>query len=155
MTVFNLNKNKISCENVTAQRTQSTQQTQIILRSPYPVVGEHKSAGQGGHYLRGWTTPFALVASHGITPTFPHTYTVVLTTTRDAVLRPPLALEIVGGRQDPRSDDGPRRGRLHGDREKDQEETYPGLSVGEPALPQLVGVPVLPLRGACLCQRHR
>lgn len=64
-------------------------------------------------------------------------------------------MEILGGGQDPRADDGPGRGGVHGDREEDEEEADPRLPVGEPALPQLVGLPVLPVRGPCSCQCYR
>lgn len=73
----------------------------------------------------------------------------------DAVLRAAVAVEVVGGGQDPRAHDGPGRRRVHRDREEDEEEAHPGLPVGEPALPQLVGLPVLPVRGARPCQRYR
>lgn len=64
-------------------------------------------------------------------------------------------MEILGGRQDTSADDGPGCGRLHRDRKEDQEEAYPGLLVGEPEVPQLVGLQVLPLRGTCSCQCYR
>lgn len=64
-------------------------------------------------------------------------------------------MEILGRRQDSRPDDGPRRGRLHRDREEDQEEVDLGLLVGEPAVPQLVGVPVLSVRGTRSYQCYR
>lgn len=73
----------------------------------------------------------------------------------DVILRSAMAVEVLGRRQDPRPDDGSRRWRVHGDREEDEEETDSGLPVGEPAVPQLVGVPVLPVRGARSCQCYR
>lgn len=64
-------------------------------------------------------------------------------------------MEGLGGWQDPRSHDGPRHWALLRGREEAEEEDAAGLSLGESALPQLVGVQVLPLRGARPPQRHR
>lgn len=66
----------------------------------------------------------------------------------DAVLRAAVALEVVGGGQDTRPHDGPRRWRLHRDREEDKEEADPRLPLGEPEVPQLVGLQVLSVRVA-------
>lgn len=73
----------------------------------------------------------------------------------NAILRAPLAVEVLGGGQDPGPDDGPGRGGVHRDREEDEEEADPRLPVGELEVPQLVGLPVLSVRGACSCQCYR
>lgn len=54
----------------------------------------------------------------------------------------------MGGRQDPGPDDGPGCGGVHRNRKEDEKEADFGLSVGELALSQLVGLPLLPMRGA-------
>lgn len=64
-------------------------------------------------------------------------------------------MEVVGGGQDPGADDGPGRRCVYGNREEDEEEADPRLPVGEPQVPQLVGLPVLPVRGACSYQCYR
>lgn len=58
----------------------------------------------------------------------------------DLVLHATMAVEGLGGRQDPRSHDGPRHRSVLRGREKAEEEDAPGLSLGESALSQLVGV---------------
>lgn len=73
----------------------------------------------------------------------------------DAVLRTTLAVEILGGGKDPGTDDGSGCRCVHGDREKNQEEAHPRLPVGKSEVSQLVGLQILPLRGACSYQRYR
>jgi hypothetical protein len=62
------------------------------------------------------------------------------------VLRSPLAVEELGGWQDPRAHDGPRHWRRAGRREEAEEEAAAGLPRGQPQAPQLVGVQILLLR---------
>lgn len=64
-------------------------------------------------------------------------------------------MEGLGGWQDPRSHDGPRHRFVLRGREKAEEEDAAGLSLGESALSQLVGVQVLPLRDTRFPQRRR
>lgn len=66
-----------------------------------------------------------------------------------------MALEALGGRQDPRSDDGPRHRHLLRGGEEAEEEASAGLPVGEPEVSQLVVLQVLPVRAAQLRQRDR
>lgn len=61
----------------------------------------------------------------------------------------------MGGREDPRPDDGPGHRDLFRHREEAKEEADAGLPLGEPEVPQLVGLQVLPLRGFGLSQRCR
>lgn len=70
------------------------------------------------------------------------------------VLHAKMAVEGLGGRQDTRSHDGPRHWFVLRGREEAEEEDAPGLSLGESALSQLVGVQVLPLRDPRLPQRR-
>lgn len=64
----------------------------------------------------------------------------------DIVLHAQMVVETLGGRQDPGSDDGLGRGHLHGRGEEAEEKNSARLPVGEPAVPQLVDVQVLPVR---------
>lgn len=72
-----------------------------------------------------------------------------------SVLHAPLALEALGGREDSRSHDGPRHRHLLRGGEEAEEEAPAGLSLGEPEVPQLVVLSLLPLRVAQLRQRRR
>lgn len=54
-------------------------------------------------------------------------------------------MEIVGGWQNPRADDGSRYWNLFRHREETEEKAHVGLSMGESAIPQLVGLQILPL----------
>lgn len=62
-----------------------------------------------------------------------------------AVLHTTMAVETLGRWQDTRAHDGPGRRYLFGGREETKEEALTRLSLGKPAVPQLVVLPVLPL----------
>lgn len=64
----------------------------------------------------------------------------------DIVLHAQMAVETLGGRENPGSHDGPGRGHMHGSGEKAEKEDPARLSVGEPAVPQLVDLQILPVR---------
>lgn len=66
----------------------------------------------------------------------------------NAVLRSALALEVMGGWEDTSAHDGSGRWSLHWNWEENEEETDSWLPVGELAVSQLVGLPILPVRGA-------
>lgn len=66
-----------------------------------------------------------------------------------------MAVEALGGRQDPRTHDGSRYRHLLRGGEEAEEEAPAGLPVGEPEVSQLVVLPLLPVRAAQLWQRHR
>lgn len=61
----------------------------------------------------------------------------------DIILHAQMAVEILGRWKNPRPHDGSRRGRLHRNRKETKEEAHDRLFVGEPALPQLVGLQIL------------
>lgn len=63
-----------------------------------------------------------------------------------------MAVEIVGGRENPRVDDGLGHRHLLGHREEAEEEADDRLPVGESQIPQLVGVQILYLRSLGLNQ---
>lgn len=64
----------------------------------------------------------------------------------DIVLYAQMAVETLGGRENPGSNDGLGRGHLHGRREEAEEKNPARLSVGESAVPQLVDLQILPVR---------
>lgn len=64
----------------------------------------------------------------------------------DIVLHSQMAVETLGRWQNPGAHDGPGRGHLYGCREKAEEKNSARLPVGEPAVPQLVDLQVLPVR---------
>lgn len=57
-----------------------------------------------------------------------------------------MVVEILGRWQNTRPDDGPGRRSVFGNRKKTEKKTHHRLSVGESALPQLVGLQILFLR---------
>ena len=61
----------------------------------------------------------------------------------DTVLHSPLVVEELGGGEDHRSHDGPRRGGGQRGGEEAEEEAAPGLFVRQFEEPQLVGLPIL------------
>lgn len=69
------------------------------------------------------------------------------------LLHTAMAVEELGGWQDSRPHDGPRHRHLFGGGEKTKEKTAARLPLGEPQIPQLVGVQVLPVRVAGLRER--
>lgn len=75
--------------------------------------------------------------------------------TGDPVLRASVAMEELGGGQDPRPHDGPGRGHLLRGGEEAEEEAAPRLPGRQPQAPQLVGLPLLLLRVARTVQRRR
>lgn len=73
----------------------------------------------------------------------------------DTLLHATMAVERVGGWQDPRVDDGPRHWPLFGGREEAEEKDVTRLSLGKSSLSQLVGLQVLPLRSSRPGQCYR
>ena len=71
------------------------------------------------------------------------------------VLHAPMAVEVLGRRQNPRFDDGPGRGHLFRNRKETEEEAHDRLLVGKPQVPQLVGLQVLFLRTLVPNKRYR
>lgn len=65
-----------------------------------------------------------------------------------------MAVETLGGRQDPGAHDGPGRGHLHGRGEEAEEKDTARLPVGKPAVPQLVDVQILSVRDDGVVQRR-
>lgn len=61
----------------------------------------------------------------------------------------------MGGRENPRSDDGFRRRSVFGNREKAEKKANDRLSMGKPQIQQLVRLQVLLLRGLGLIQCYR
>lgn len=65
-----------------------------------------------------------------------------------------MAVETLGRRQNPCAHDGLGRGHLHGRGEKAEKKDTARLPVGEPEVPQLVDVPVLPVRDVGVAERR-
>lgn len=80
---------------------------------------------------------------------------VLLCASGHPVLRTALAVEELGGGQDSRPHDGPRRWHLLRSGEETKEEIAARLSGGQFETSQLVGVPLLFLRDARTHQRRR
>lgn len=64
-----------------------------------------------------------------------------------------MAVETLGGWENPCSHDGLGRGDLHGRGKETKEKNSTRLPVGEFALPQLVDLPVLPVRNVGVTER--
>lgn len=75
--------------------------------------------------------------------------------TGDTVLHAQMVVETLGGRENPGSHDGSGRGYLHGRGEEAEEKDSARLSVGEPEVPQLVDLQILPVRGDGVVERRR
>ena len=73
----------------------------------------------------------------------------------DLVLRPAVAVEELGGGQDPGTEDGSRPGDHHGGREEAKEEAAAGLSPLKSEEPQLLGLQILLLRVPLAAQSFR
>lgn len=71
------------------------------------------------------------------------------------VLHPPLAVEELGGRQDPGADDGPGPGDPVRGGEAPEEEAPRRLPLLQPQEPQLLDVQILLLRAARFAQCRR
>lgn len=56
-----------------------------------------------------------------------------------------MAVEALGRWKNPGAHDGPGRGHLHGRREEAEEKDPARLPMGEPAVPQLVDLQILPV----------
>lgn len=64
-----------------------------------------------------------------------------------------MAVETLGRRENPGAHDGSGRGHLHGRGEKTEKKNPARLSVGEPEVPQLVDLQVLPVRNVGVVER--